>query len=252
MRTWSDVGFMGNADHNSWSTDVKDKFLTNLTLYWVTQTITSSVRIYYDELGHSPLYTGTRTPLPLPDKHLGTGQKYCAVPTGFIAANDLFRFPKAFAQLTHNVQHWTSPGAGGHFFALEQPVAMAKDLALFFHEVLDFGECIRAAPEPGALPALYAMSPWAWTSASMDGSGGRWRWRERASPALTSYMLAGSSGIESGMKWPETSDATPIIARRPFLSSAERLRASCSGESLAVKPSGSQSSGILPGVPPAM
>ena len=68
------------------------------------------------------------------------------------AANDLFRFPKAFAQLTHNVQHWTSPGAGGHFFALEQPVAMAKDLALFFHEVLDFGECIRAAPEPGALP----------------------------------------------------------------------------------------------------
>ena len=86
------------------------------------------------------------------DKHLGTGQKYCAVPTGFIAANDLFRFPKAFAQLTHNVQHWTSPGAGGHFFALEQPVAMAKDLALFFHEVLDFGECIRTAPEPGALP----------------------------------------------------------------------------------------------------
>merc|ERR1719198_2874943 len=35
------------------------------------------------------------------------------------------------------------------------------------------------------------LSPWAWTSASMDGSGGRWRWRERASPALTSYMLAG-------------------------------------------------------------
>ena len=54
------------------------------------------------------------------------------------------------------------------------------------------------------------------------------------------------------MKWAETSDMTPIIARRPFLSSAVRLRASVSGESYAVKPSGSQSSGILPGVPPIM
>jgi hypothetical protein len=27
-------------------------------------------------------------------------------------------------------------------------------------------------------------------------------------------MLAGSSGTESGMKWPLTIDATPIIARR--------------------------------------
>ena len=49
------------------------------------------------------------------------------------------------------------------------------------------------------------------------------------------------------MKCAETSDMTPIMARRPFLSSARRLRASVSGERRAVKPSGSQSSGILPG-----
>lgn len=38
----------------------------------------------------------------------------------------------------------------------------------------------------------------------------------------------------------------------PFLSSAVRLRASVSCERLLVKPSGSQRSGILPGVPPIM
>ena len=31
---------------------------------------------------------------------------------------------------------------------------------------------------------------------------------------LYAYMLAGSSGTESGMKWPLTNDATPSIARR--------------------------------------
>ena len=41
-------------------------------------------------------------------------------------------------------------------------------------------------------------------------------------------------------------------AAHPFFSSELRLRARASGESLAVKPSGSQSSGILPGVPPDM
>merc|ERR1719247_2686106 len=39
------------------------------------------------------------------------------------------------------------------------------------------------------------------------------------------YMPVGSSGTESGMKWPDTIDATPIIARRPFFSSELRLRA---------------------------
>ena len=44
---------------------------------------------------------------------------------------------------------------------------------------------------------------------------------------------------------------TPIMARRPFFSSETRFSASTSEESLAVKPSGSHSNGILPGVPPA-
>lgn len=42
------------------------------------------------------------------------------------------------------------------------------------------------------------------------------------------------------------------LAEHPFFSSAVRFVARVAGDSLAVKPSGSHSSGILPGMPPAI
>ena len=44
FRSWSDC----NGDVESVYT--KDELLTNITIYWVTETISSSIRIYYESL----------------------------------------------------------------------------------------------------------------------------------------------------------------------------------------------------------
>ena len=64
--------------------------LTNVTLYWVTQTITSSVRLYRE----------TRTS--------GQTPEYVAVPTGVARfPKEVLRFPRAWVERRYNVTHWT-------------------------------------------------------------------------------------------------------------------------------------------------
>src|ERR1043166_5066028 len=51
FRTWSDCG--GDVERRF----TKDRLLTNITLYWVTATINSSTRLYYETL-HNPALGG--------------------------------------------------------------------------------------------------------------------------------------------------------------------------------------------------
>ena len=116
-------------------------------VYWLSGCITSSMRLYYEELGKHP---GPNNKGRLArDNPLASGE-YCPVPTGVLCApRELIQAPRSWAELTFNVQHWVTPPCGGHFFALEQPQLMAKEVRHFFHGVLDFGECVRTAPAPG-------------------------------------------------------------------------------------------------------
>jgi len=111
FRTWSD------CDGDVESRFTKDEFLTIVMIYWVTETINSSFRVYY-ETQHNP------------PEHRG---EYIRVPTGVaIFPEDLVPAPREFAQRFFEVQRWTEMPRGGHFAAMEEPELLAEDLRAFF------------------------------------------------------------------------------------------------------------------------
>jgi pimeloyl-ACP methyl ester carboxylesterase len=96
----------------------KDELLANVTLYWVTQTIHSSMRIY-NENSKKPLVLGVND--------------FVKVPVGFAQfPKELPTPPRAYIEKGFNITHWTKMPAGGHFAAAEQPVLLAKDIKEFF------------------------------------------------------------------------------------------------------------------------
>jgi pimeloyl-ACP methyl ester carboxylesterase len=109
----------------SWSDDLAaidhDLLLTNLTIYWVTQTITTSMRDYYDKRRHGP--------------RAGPGD-FVAVPTAVaVFANEHVSEgtpPREWAERLYDVRRWTSMPRGGHFAPAEQPELLARDIAEFF------------------------------------------------------------------------------------------------------------------------
>lgn len=119
-RAWSDSD--GDLDaHIS-----RDSLLTTVTLYWVTQSITSSMRDYAD----NRRWQG--------EPRLGR-DAVVHVPTAiaqfthmFIADGDP---PREWAERLYNVKRWTSMPRGGHFAAVEEPELVARDIAAFFRDV---------------------------------------------------------------------------------------------------------------------
>ncbi len=110
FHAWSDND--GNIEH----TLLKDDLLTNVMIYWVTQSIGSSVRLYYEAM-HSPTLSAST---------------HVKVPTGFaIFPKDIAPAPREFAERFFNVQHWQEMPRGGHFAALEAAGLLAADLREF-------------------------------------------------------------------------------------------------------------------------
>ena len=115
FRTWSDCD--GDPER-SYS---KDQLLTNVMIYWLTQTIHSSTRLYYEERHHP--------------WRLGKEEKI-SVPTGFAAfPRELARPPREWAERAYNVTHWTEMPAGGHFAAMEKPALLVEDIRAFFRKL---------------------------------------------------------------------------------------------------------------------
>jgi pimeloyl-ACP methyl ester carboxylesterase len=56
------------------------------------------------------------------------------VPMGYVAfPKEIARPPRSIAVQTYaNIQRWTEMPRGGHFAALEQPEALARDVQAFF------------------------------------------------------------------------------------------------------------------------
>jgi microsomal epoxide hydrolase len=111
FRCWSDCD--GDIER-SFS---KDELLTNIMIYWVTETASSSARYYYEFMHHPPADTG----------------KPVAVPTGVARfPKEITHAPREYAERFFNIQHWQDMAHGGHFAALEEPEALAADLRAFF------------------------------------------------------------------------------------------------------------------------
>jgi pimeloyl-ACP methyl ester carboxylesterase len=112
FRTWSDCG--GDVERRF----TKDELLTNITIYWVTETINSSTRLYY-ESRHHPWR-------PDPNKRIETPTAATIFP------GELLRPPRKWAEAAFNIQRWTVMPRGGHFAAMEEPKLLADDIRAFF------------------------------------------------------------------------------------------------------------------------
>ncbi|MDG2251742.1 MAG: epoxide hydrolase [Gammaproteobacteria bacterium] len=112
---WTDMpqGADGYLDNHF----TKDELLTNIAIYWFTNTITSSTRIYLEN---------RNTPAIKP-------MEFINVPTGAaIFPAEIFITPRSWAEASYDLRHWTVMEEGGHFAALEQPELYLNDLREFF------------------------------------------------------------------------------------------------------------------------
>jgi pimeloyl-ACP methyl ester carboxylesterase len=105
----------------AWSQDFEgtiglDTLLTNISLYWFTQTIATSFRMYVE---------GRARPLALLER--------IAPPLGVaLSPAELPMPPRSWVERGFNVRRWTDLPAGGHFAALEAPALLAEDIRAFF------------------------------------------------------------------------------------------------------------------------
>jgi len=113
FRAWTDCG--GDPE-NALS---RDEMLANISLYWFTGAIGSSFWPYYARL-HGPW--------PIPEGAT------IDVPTGYAEfPKEILRPPRSLAQKTYrNITRWSVMPKGGHFAALEQPEALAREINDFF------------------------------------------------------------------------------------------------------------------------
>lgn len=127
----------------------RDCLLLNVTIYWLTQCASSSLRLYYTELGKHPFHHT----LVARDGLLSTGP-YCPVPTGVLCgAAEIIQPPHAWATLCFNLKHWRNGRdcVGGHFFAWENPETLAMDMKDFFHRNGNFDLGRRMRIQRGTL-----------------------------------------------------------------------------------------------------
>lgn len=111
LRAWSDCA--GDIERRF----TKDEVLTNVTLYWLTATIGSSMRMYSANAAIPPAQLARRV----------------EVPSGFsLFPADIGRPPRAWLERTANVVRVTEPPRGGHFAPFEEPELYAEELRAFF------------------------------------------------------------------------------------------------------------------------
>lgn len=112
---WSELF---NSFGNGTSLVTRDQILTEVSLYWFTNTSAAAGRYHYEEA------------------HAGTEPAVNAAPTGVVVFADDFNTIRAFAERDNsNIVHWSEFDRGGHFASLELPEVVTDDIRLFFARV---------------------------------------------------------------------------------------------------------------------
>jgi pimeloyl-ACP methyl ester carboxylesterase len=95
----------------------RDVILTNVSLYWLTNTAASAARLYREA---SAVWRSPSAPSP--------------VPTGIaVFAGD--SSIRKYAEKSLQIIHWSEFDCGGHFAAIEAPGPLAGDIREFFRQV---------------------------------------------------------------------------------------------------------------------
>ncbi|MBF4632804.1 alpha/beta fold hydrolase [Agreia pratensis] len=111
LRSWSDCH--GDLE----SSYTKDEILTLVTIYWLTGTIGSSMRMYNANAA-------------IPAAQLA---RRVEVPSGFaLFPGDLLHPTREWLDRTANTVHVSEPPRGGHFAPFEEPELYAQELRDFF------------------------------------------------------------------------------------------------------------------------
>jgi pimeloyl-ACP methyl ester carboxylesterase len=112
FRAWSDCD--GDVERRF----TKDELLTNVMLYWVPETATSSARLYCEAMRADRF----------PPRDVTV-----TVPTGCaIFPREIVKPPRKWVERRFDVRRWTRFPAGGHFAAMEEPKALVEDIRAFF------------------------------------------------------------------------------------------------------------------------
>jgi pimeloyl-ACP methyl ester carboxylesterase len=112
FRAWSDCE--GDVERRF----TKDELVANAMVYWVTQTLHSSSRLYL-ETKAAPL-------------RFAPGERV-RVPCGIVRFAKESPFPpRPWVERGYRVERWTEVPRGGHFAALEEPVRLVEDIRAFF------------------------------------------------------------------------------------------------------------------------
>ncbi|WP_019991578.1 epoxide hydrolase family protein [Natronorubrum tibetense] len=112
FRAWSD------CDGDLESSFDRDRLLDNLSIYWLTGTIGSSMRVYYE----TDIASATPESVDVPTGHA----RYPA---------EIYKTPRVWAEAVYDVVHWSELPAGGHFAAMEVPDLFVEDVRTFVREV---------------------------------------------------------------------------------------------------------------------
>jgi epoxide hydrolase len=102
---------------NGTSLVTRDQILTQVSLYWFTNTQATAGRYHFEEAhsGAEPAVNPSRT--------------------GVAVFADDFKTIRAFAERDNSdIVHWSEFPDGGHFASMERPEALAGDLRTFFHQ----------------------------------------------------------------------------------------------------------------------
>jgi pimeloyl-ACP methyl ester carboxylesterase len=101
----------------------KQELLANVSLYWLTQTIHSATRMYYENSKNTLKF----------EKN-----DYVKSPVGFAKfPKEIPTPPRKYIEKGFNLVHWTELTKGGHFAALEQPKLLSEDIISFFGKLVD-------------------------------------------------------------------------------------------------------------------
>jgi epoxide hydrolase len=93
----------------------RDQVLTQVSLYWLTNTAATAIRYHYEE------------------QHASTEPVVSQGRIGVAVFKDDFQIIRAFAERDNaNIDHWSEFERGGHFAALEVPEDVVADLRTFF------------------------------------------------------------------------------------------------------------------------
>jgi hypothetical protein len=93
----------------------RDDVLTNVSLYWLTQTAGSAARMYYENMHGAAAWGRPLSPTPI-----GVAS----------FAEDIAI--RRFGEQGNTIVHWSDFDRGGHFAALEAPDLFVVDVRTFF------------------------------------------------------------------------------------------------------------------------